>query len=159
MMILVARHGAKKTETDDNALAQRRRAWPRKLPVRLRAGEVQRRLGQARERLGDRLLTWLTIVLVFLTFVIVPLHASGLIVMEGYGLAIVLVMASYFLGASASLWAVSAMLTGVGLAVVGYAVRLTGHPQFATYLDAAAWITVGTALAYVVARLARSSSI
>jgi hypothetical protein len=33
-------------------------------------------------RLGDRLLTWLTILLVILTFVIVPLHPSGLIVAQ-----------------------------------------------------------------------------
>ncbi|MCI0467377.1 MAG: ion channel [Beijerinckiaceae bacterium] len=133
-------------------LRNARRGWPRKLPMRVRAGEVQRHLGRARERIGDRLLTWLTVLLIVLTFVIVPLHASGLIVAEGYGLAIVLVMASYFLGASASVPAVSLMLTGVGLAIVSYPVRFSGYPQLATYLDAAAWITVGLALAYVVAR-------
>ena len=133
-------------------LRNARRAWPRKFPMRVRPSDVQGHLGRARERLGDRLLTWLTILLIILTFVIVPLHASGLIMAEGYGLAIVLVMASYFLGASASLPAVSLMLTGVGLAIVAYTIRFSGYPQLATYLDATAWITVGLALAYVVAR-------
>jgi hypothetical protein len=85
--------------------------------MRLRAGEVQRHLGRARERIGDRLLTWLTILLIFLTFGIIPLHASGLIVAEGYGLAIVLVMAGCILGSSAGLGAVGAILAGVSLAI------------------------------------------
>lgn len=133
-------------------LRNTRREWPRKFPMRVRPSVVQGHLGRARERIGDRLLTWLTILLAVLTFIIVPLHASGLIVAEGYGLAIVLVMASYFLGASASLWAASIMLTGVGLAIAAYPIRFSGYPQLATFLDAAAWITAGLALAFVVAR-------
>jgi hypothetical protein len=65
-----------------------------KLPLRARRSDLRRHLGRAREWLGDRLLTWLTVLLVFLTFVIVPLHASRLIVWEGYGLGIALVMAA-----------------------------------------------------------------
>ena len=44
------------------------------------------------------LLTWLTILLVVLTFVIIPVHASGLFVMQGYGFAVVLVMDDQRLG-------------------------------------------------------------
>jgi nitrate reductase NapE component len=75
--------------------------------MRLKASDLQRRAGRARMRFGDRLLTWLTILLVFLTFVIVPLHASGVNVVQGYGFLIVLIMASCILGAPSGLGAVS----------------------------------------------------
>jgi hypothetical protein len=120
--------------------------------MRVIAQIIERRLSLTRKRLGDGLLTWLTILLTVLTFVIVPRHASGLIVVQGYGFAIVLVMASYFLGTTASLGAVSIMLTGIGLAIAASAARLISYYQFAMHLDAAALIMVGMALAYVVAR-------
>ncbi|HMF07343.1 MAG TPA: ion channel [Methylocella sp.] len=93
--------------------------------MRARPSVLRGHLGRARERLGDRLLTWLTVLLIFLTFVIVPLHASGLIVWEGYGLGIALVMAACVLGSSAGPWSVGVILAGVGLAIAGGAV-LTG---------------------------------
>jgi hypothetical protein len=120
--------------------------------MRVIAQIIERRLSLTRKRLGDGLLTWLTILLAVLTFVIVPLHASGLIVVQGYGFAIVLVMASYFLGTTASVGAVSIMLIGIGLGIAANALRLTANHQFAMHLDAAALIMVGMALAYVVAR-------
>ncbi len=129
-----------------------RRVPSRRLLLRVRPGEVGRHFSRAREKIGDRLLTWLTVLLVFLTFGIVPLHASGLVVFEGYALAIVLVMAGCVLGTSAGTGAVSAMLAGVALAAAGSAARFTGHQEPGLYLDAAAWVTVASALAYVVAR-------
>jgi hypothetical protein len=112
--------------------------WLTKLPMRARPSALRRHLGRARERLGDRLLTWLTVLLIFLTFVIVPLHASGLIVWEGYGLGIALVMAACVLGSSAGLWSVGVILAGVGLAIARSAVRFMSQPWYAVYLDAAA---------------------
>jgi hypothetical protein len=84
-------------------LRNSRRALLMKLPLRFRPNGVRRRLSHARERIGDRLLTWLTGLLILLTFIVVPLHASGLIVWEGYGLGIALVMAACVLGSSAGL--------------------------------------------------------
>ena len=43
-------------------------------------GEFQQRLRRVQEKFGDRLLTWLTILLAVLTFVIIPLHAAGFII-------------------------------------------------------------------------------
>jgi Ion channel len=129
-----------------------RRAPSRKLPLRVRPGEVGRHFSRAREKLGDRLLTWLTLLLVFLTFGVIPLHASGLVVFEGYALATVLVMAGCVLGTSAGTGAISAILTGVALAAAGSVARFMGHQEHGLYLDAAAWVTVASALAYVVAR-------
>lgn len=111
-------------------------------------------LGRVQAGFGDRLLTWLTILLVVLTFVIVPLHASGLIVVQGYGFLIVLVMAGCVLGAPAGLGAVIAMLLGVALGLAASMMRLLDQSRPGMALDAAAWITVGVALAYVVARAA-----
>jgi len=45
--------------------------------------DLQQYLARARERFGERLLTWLTLLLMVLTFVVVPLHAEGLIVTQG----------------------------------------------------------------------------
>jgi hypothetical protein len=114
--------------------------------------EFQRRLDGVRKKFGDRLLTWLTILLVVLAFVIIPLHASGLIVVHGYGFAIVLVMASCILGAPAGPGAVIIMLFGVGLAATAGVMRHMGNEWSGTCLEATAWIIVGAALAYVVAR-------
>jgi Ion channel len=120
--------------------------------MRLKASDLQRHAGRARMRFGDRLLTWLTILLVFLTFVIVPLHASGVIVVQGYGFLIVLIMASCILGAPSGLGAVIAMLFGVALGIAAGVARYKGDQRFGIFLEASAWITVGSALAYVVAR-------
>ncbi|HUZ90554.1 MAG TPA: potassium channel family protein [Methylocella sp.] len=120
--------------------------------MRMGADEFQRRLRRAREKFGDRLLTWLTIVLVVLTFVIIPLRASGLFVMQGYGFLVVLVMAGCILGAPAGLGAVITMLFGVALGAAAAMVRYTDNQRFGMFLEATAWITVGAALAYVVAR-------
>jgi len=105
----------------------RRRAEPWNLPMHMKADDLQRYLARARERFGDRLLTWLTLLLVVLTFVIVPLHAAGLIVTQGYVFAIVLVMASCIVGAPAGVGAVIAMLFGVALAVAAVCARLMDH--------------------------------
>ncbi len=95
--------------------------------MHMKADDLQRYLARARERFGDRLLTWLTLLLVVLTFVIVPLHAAGLIVTQGYVFAIVLVMASCIVGAPAGVGAVIAKLFGVALAVAAVVARLMDH--------------------------------
>jgi hypothetical protein len=95
-----------------------------------KADDLQWYLARARERFGDRLLTWLTLLLVVLTFVIVPLHAVGLIVTQGYVFAIVLVMASCIVGAPAGVGAVIAMLFGLALAVAAVVARLSSLSSF-----------------------------
>jgi Ion channel len=120
--------------------------------MHMKPRDLLRHLGRVQTRFGDRLLIWLTILLVIFTFVIVPLHASGLIVLQGYSFAIVLVMASCIVGAPAGLGTVIAMLFGVALAIAAIVARLMGHPRPGMCLDAAAWVTVGATLAYVVAR-------
>src|ERR1700730_18322152 len=112
------------------------REWARKPQLRVRPGDVRSRLAHARERLGDRLLTWLTVLLVFLTFGVIPLHASGLVVVEGYALAIVLVMAGCVLGSPAGNGAIGAIVAGVVLAIGGVGARFMGNQRLGLYLDA-----------------------
>ena len=119
--------------------------------MHMKADDLQRYLARARERFGDRLLTWLTLLLVVLTFVIVPLHAAGLIVTQGYVFAIVLVMALYCRRAG---WRWSRDRNAVRGRSRRCGRRRASHgpPRPGMVLDAAAWVTVGAALAYVVAR-------
>lgn len=122
------------------------------LPIRDRRKVLHRHLERARGWIGDRLLTWLTILLVILTFVIVPLHASGLIVVQEYGLAIVLVTASCLVATPAGLGAMITMLFGIAFALAAIAARFMDQLLAGTYLDGLAWVTVGSTLAYAVAR-------
>jgi hypothetical protein len=69
------RDKAKKTAVE-------RRAEPWNLRMHMKADNLQRYLCRARQRFGDQLLTWLTILLAAFTFMIVPLHAAGLIVVH-----------------------------------------------------------------------------
>lgn len=129
-----------------------RRSWPRKLPLRAGVGKISRGLGHARARIGDKLLTWLTALFAGLTFIVIPLHSGGLIEAQGYGFLIVVIMAGCILGDSAGLWAVSIMLAGIGLGAAASLARFMNDPALGLYLDVTAWITTGTALAYVVTR-------
>lgn len=113
---------------------------------------LQRLVAQVQARSGDRLLTWLTILLVVFTFVIVPLHAAEVIVVPGYSFVILLIMASCIVSAPTGIGGVAAMLLGVGLGLAAVAMRYLDAPRSGLYLDAAAWIAVAVTLAYVVAR-------
>jgi Ion channel len=121
-------------------------------PMLARLHTIERRFFHVRERLGDWLLTWLTILLLVLTFGIVPLHASGLIVVPGYGLVIILIMASCIVSAPTGPSGMIAMLLGIALGLAAIVMRHMGHPRPGLYLDAAAWSTVAVTLAYVIAR-------
>lgn len=142
---------ARKTAIEGGpAPSPRTRSWTS--PMHERRKVLHRHLDRMRAWIGDRLLTWLTILLVILTFVIVPLHASGLIVVQGYGFAIVLVTASCLAGTPASSKAAVTMLLGIAFALAAIAARLMDQALLGMYLDGLAWITVGATLAYVVAR-------
>ncbi len=77
----------------------------------------------ARDELRDPLLSALTLVLIFLIFVIVPLHAAGTIEFKGYGFFVVLLLASCVLMQSTR-WTVLFFLSlGLGLAAAGAILR------------------------------------
>ncbi len=117
-------------------------------------------VGQARKqsfrrlqgRLRDPLLTVLTLLLAFLMFVIAPLHAGGTIQSPDVGLAVGLVVIGAVMFESGITPAVIVMLVALGLAATATVLRFQHRSPLDLYLDASAWILIGLALSWVVAR-------
>ena len=84
---------------------------------------AKKRLDSIRDQLHDPLLTVLTALLLFLLFVVVPLHASGIISAQGYGTLLVLLLASAVLVQSRTLLVIMVLLTAIGLAAAAAVFR------------------------------------
>ena len=114
--------------------------------------ELKARFQRLQARLGDPLLTVLTILFALLLFVIAPLHAAGIFPSQDVGLAVgVLVIATVIFAYGFST-AVIALLLALGLAVVASVLRHRHQTPLDLYLDASAWVLLGIALSWVVAR-------
>ncbi len=109
-------------------------------------------LGRARERVREPLLTALTIIMAALMFVIVPLHAAGLIRTQTVGFGVLLIFIAGVVVLSGSLSAALAMGVALSLGAAAAALRLTGPSTVDIYLDATAYIIVTCALALIVIR-------
>ena len=116
------------------------------------ARDTRLRFHRLQERLGDPLLTVLTILLALLLFVIAPLHAAGIVLSQDVGLAVALVVIVTVLFAYGISAAVVVMLAGFGLAVAATVLRHRHQTPLDLYIDATAWIFLGVALSWVVAR-------
>jgi hypothetical protein len=116
------------------------------------APDFATRLADARERWRDPLLTALTLLLVLLMFVIAPLHAAGVIHAQAYGMGIGLVMIAGVFVMSASPFAVAAMLVAIALLIVAGLLPSAEQARLNVRFEAAAWVTIGFALIWVVAR-------
>lgn len=114
--------------------------------------EAKLRFRRLQERFGDPLLTVLTILLALLLFVIAPLHASGIGIGEDIGLALALVVIATVLFAYGISASVVVMLVALALAVAAAILRHRHQAPLDLYLDATAWILLGLALSWVVAR-------
>ena len=110
------------------------------------------RFNRLQQRLGDPLLTVLTILFALLLFVIAPLHAAGIVISQDVGLAVALVIIISVLFAYGLSGAVVVMLVGFGLALAATVLRHRHQTPLDLYLDATAWILLGLALSWVVAR-------
>jgi hypothetical protein len=115
-------------------------------------GHLKDRFKVLQDQLRDPLLTALTVLLVLMIFVIAPLHAAGIVKSQGYGIAAALVLISAVLVISGSLFAVGAMLIAVGLAITANILPQPLNASFDVKLYAVAWVTLGIALLWVVAR-------
>jgi hypothetical protein len=113
---------------------------------------VKERLRRSRERWRDPLLTVLTILLALLMFVVAPLHAAGIIESQDVGLVVGLVVIAAVVFQSGMSTAVIVMLVALGLAATATMLRLNHHSTLDLYLDASAWVLIGLALSWVVAR-------
>ena len=115
--------------------------------------EQKARFQRLQERLGDPLLTVLTILFALMLFVIAPLHAAGIFASEDVGLAVggdwlsATVVFAYGLSP-----AVFVLLVALGLAVAASVLRHRHQSPLDLYLDATAWVLLGIALSWVVAR-------
>lgn len=110
------------------------------------------RLRRAQDQLRDPMLTALTILLVLLMFVVAPLHAAGTIYARAYGIGIALVLVGGVFVMSASTFAVVAMLVSIGLVITAAFLPFAEDANLDVHLEAAAWVTIGFALIWVVAR-------
>jgi len=113
---------------------------------------MNERLGLLRERWSDPLLTTLTILIIFLMFVVAPLQAKGIIAFTEFGFLFALVLVAGVFVLSGNLTAVIAMLIAVGMAGTGAVFRLKAPSIHDTYLFSGAWLILGITLAWVVAR-------
>jgi hypothetical protein len=94
----------------------------------------------------------LTILLIFLMFVVVPLHAAGTVSDAGYGLVIILLLASCVLVQSTRWIVIAVLIIGIGLTVAAHGLRAaSAQSNLDLFLDAFAWIIIDLVLIAVVA--------
>jgi Ion channel len=120
--------------------------------ARGRQSDFGTRLRGAQEKWRDPLLTALTILLVLLMFVIAPLHAAGVVHVKAYGVGIALVLVAGVFIMSVSPIAVAAMLVAIGLLVAPALLSSAEQARLTVRFEAAAWVTIGLALIWVVSR-------
>jgi hypothetical protein len=90
--------------------------------------------------------------LVLLMFVVAPLHADGVLYVRAYGVGIALVLVAGVFVMSVSPVAVVAMLVAIGLLIAPGFLASAGDAWLNVRFEAAAWVTIGFALIWVVSR-------
>ena len=114
--------------------------------------EQKARFQRLQERLGDPLLTFLTILFAVILFVIAPLHAAGIFASEDVGLGVGVIVICTVVFAFGLSPAVAVLLAALGLATAASVLRHRHQSPLDLYLDASAWVLLGVALSWVVAR-------
>src|SRR5271163_3027548 len=109
-------------------------------------------IGHARERLSEPLLTMLTIVMAALMFIIMPIHAAGLLKTQTVGFGVLIIFITGVVMLSGSLSAALAMGAALALGFASWILRQSGPSTIDVYLDATAYIIVAFALALIVCR-------
>lgn len=104
------------------------------------------------ESLGDPLLTVLTILFAVMLFVIAPLRASGIFASEDVGLGVGLIVICTVVFAYGLSPAVAVLVAALTLAAAASVLRHRHQTPLDLYLDASAWVLLGVALSWVVAR-------
>jgi hypothetical protein len=109
-------------------------------------------LKRLRQEWGDPLLTVLTILLAVMMFVIAPAHAAGVPGAQDAGFAAAVVAIGFVVILSGNPIAIGVMVVATGLAAIAAWLRLQQTSILDVYLSASAWILMGLALIWVVAR-------
>jgi hypothetical protein len=105
-----------------------------------------------REQYGDRVLTALTIFILVIMFVVAPLSAVGITVIQDLGFVVGLAMIVGALFMSGNIVAFVAMLVAFGLNLLAALHRLRHPSAFDIFLVAGAWLILAITLGAVVAR-------
>jgi hypothetical protein len=113
--------------------------------------DLKVRFARLQARWADPLLTMLTVMLAVILFVLAPLHASGLIKSENYGLALVLLSAAALFVVSGSPLTIISILVAIGLSAIAAVLRVR-HSSLDLYFDATAWVILGVSVSWAVAR-------
>jgi len=100
----------------------------------------------------DPLLTVLTVLIIFLMFVVAPLQAMGAIVFTEFGFVFAFVLLAGVFVMSGSLTAVILMLIAVAMAGTTAVFRLRVPSIHDIYLSSGAWLILGITLGWLVAR-------
>ncbi len=119
---------------------------------RIRASAVQRRLSNVRDQIHDPVLTVLTILLAGVIFVMVPLHAAGVISVQAHQFAIVLLLSGCVLVLSKNLTVIFLIMLAVGLAAGAIVLRMQLDSTLDRYVEAGACLIISLLLILVVAR-------
>jgi hypothetical protein len=112
----------------------------------------QDRLTKWQKRYGDALLTLLTCLLLFLMFVVAPLQAAGVGVVQDFGSVVMLLMLACALVVSGSPVPFALMLVAFGMNAWAIIPRLHGASTVDISLEAGAWLLLAAALGWVVVR-------
>ena len=104
------------------------------------------------ERYSDRILTGLTVLLLLMMFVIAPLQAADVLVFEGFGLVVALMMALGVLVMSRSRIAFTLIAVAIVMNGTGAVLRLHRLSTLDVYLVSGAWLLTALTLGWVVAR-------
>jgi Ion channel len=105
------------------------------------------------EQYSDPALTLLTVLLLFLMFVVAPLQAAGVLAFQGFSVVVAVVMIGGVLVISGSTVAAIITLIAFSLIVVVLILRLGNEPSaYDLYFITVAWLALSMVLGWVVAR-------
>jgi hypothetical protein len=114
--------------------------------------DINERINRLRERWRDPLLTIITILIIFMMFIVGPLEASGIKLIHVFGLVVALAVVVGVFVLSGNWTAVIAMLIALGMASTATVTRLKAPSILDIYLLAGTWLITGITLGWVVAR-------
>ena len=114
--------------------------------------DINERINRLRERWRDPLLTIITILIIFMMFIVGPLEASGIKLIHAFGFVVALAVVVGVFVLSGNWTAVIAMLIALGMASTATVTRLKAPSILDIYLLAGTWLITGITLGWVVAR-------
>ena len=113
---------------------------------------MRTRFDRLQQRLNDPLLTVLTLMLLFLLFVLGPMQAAGILTGQHFGCFFGLVLLPAAFLYSRNLLVAAPIAVAIALVVTAALLDFERSPRTDLYLDSAAWLIAGLTLSVVVAR-------